>query len=62
MWFIVRNCKRVFDELQIDAGSEKPQRQQHIHNEHAQNLHSHIGEVANFKNVTRAEGAKHKQK
>ena len=49
VWFIVRNVKRVFDELQFDAGGEKPQRQQHIHNEHAQKLHSHIGRVANSK-------------
>ena len=41
---------------------KKPKRQQHIHNEHAQNLHSHTGGVANFKNVTRTEGAKHKSK
>ena len=62
MWFIVIICKRVFDELQIDAGGEKLQRQQHIHNEHAQKLHSHLGGIANFKHVTRTEGAKHKTK
>ena len=44
------------------AGGEKLKRQQHIHNEHVQKLHSHIGGVANFKHVTRTEGAKHKIK
>ena len=52
----------IFDELYIDAGGEKPERQQHIHNDHAKNLHSHRGGDANFKNVTRTEGAKHKKK
>ena len=60
--FIIENYKRVFDELQIAAGAEKPQRQQHIHNDHAQKLHYHERGVANFKNVTHTEGFKHKQK
>ena len=33
-----------------------------IHNEHAQKSHSRTRGVANFGNVTRTEGAKHKKK
>ena len=45
----------------MDAGGEKPQRQQHIRNKHLQKRHSRTRGVANFENVTRAEGAKHKK-
>lgn len=31
----------MLDDLHIDAGGGKPERQQHIHNEHAHKLHSH---------------------
>jgi hypothetical protein len=48
--------------LQIDARGEKPERQQHIHNEHAQKSHSRTRGVANFENVMRTEGAKHEKK
>ena len=46
----------------MDAGGEKPERQQHIRNKHLQKRHSRTRGVANFENVTRAEGAKHKKK
>ena len=58
----MRICKRIIEELQINARGEKPGRQQHIHNEHAQKSHSRTRGVANFGNVTRTEGAKHKKK
>ena len=61
-WFAIRNCKRVFDELQIYAGGEKPGRQQHIHDEHVQKSHSHTRGVVKLKNATRTEGATHKKK
>ena len=62
MVFTITNRQRIFDELQIDAGGEKPERQQHIHSEHLQKWHSCKRGVANLKNVTRTEGATHKQK
>ena len=46
----------------MDAGGEKPERQQHIRNKHLQKRHSRTRGVANFENVTRAEGGKHKKK
>ena len=45
----------------MDAGGEKPERQQHIRNKHLQKRHSRTRGVANFENMTRAEGAKHKK-
>ena len=61
MVFTITNRQRIFDELQIDAGGEKPERQQHIHSEHVQKLHSCTRGVAILKNVTRTEGATHKK-
>ena len=61
MEFIITICKRVMNELRNDAGGEKPERQQHIQNEHAQKVHSHTGGAANVKSVTRTEGAEHKK-
>ena len=55
----MRICKRIIEELQINAKGEKPGRQQHIHNEHAQKSHSRTRGVAKFGNVTRTKGAKH---
>ena len=51
----------MIDELRNDARGEKPKRQQHIQNEHAQKLDSHTGGAANVKGVTRTEGAEHKK-
>ena len=57
-WFTVRICRHMFDVAQNHAGGEKPERQQHIRNEHAQKLHFHTRGVAQIKTVTRTEGAK----
>ena len=62
MVITITNRQRIFDELQIDAGGEKPERQQHIHSEHVQKLHSCTRGVAMLKNVTRTEGATYKTK
>ena len=51
----------MIEELQIDARGEELGRQQHIHNEQAQKSHSPTRGVANSGNVTRTEGAKHKE-
>ena len=60
--FTFTNRQRIFDELQVDAGGEKPERQQHMHSEQVQTLHSCTRGVAILKNATRTEGATHKKK
>ena len=61
-WFTIGNSWCILSDVQTDAGGEKPGRQQHIRNKHLQKRHSRTRGVANFENVTRAEGAKHKKK
>ena len=61
-WFSAQNSIHVFNKFPIHAGGEKPERQQHICNEHVQKRPSHARGVAKTENVTRAEGAKQKKK
>ena len=61
-WFTIRFRRRVLYELPILAGGEKPERQQHIRDERAQNQKSHTRGVTKTENVTRPEGAKTKKK
>ena len=61
-WFTDQFRRHVLYELPIRAGGEKPERQQHIRDERAQNQKSHTRGVTKTENVTRTEGAKKKKK
>ena len=61
MVFTITKRQRIFDELQIDAGGEEHARQQHIHSEYVHKLHSCTRGFADLKNVTRTEGATHRE-